>query len=77
MRKVNFILRINRRILSSLMNGSNKRKANKEQLLLNCFNFFYYTDIYKTKQGKKYFFNYELGYLELEGEQFALVKKHE
>ena len=76
-RKVNVILRKNRRILSSLMSGSDKGKANKEQLLLNGFNFYYYTNIYKTKQGKKYYFNYELGYLELEDEQFALVKKQE
>ena len=33
-RKVNVILRKNRRILSSLMNGSEKGKATKEQLLL-------------------------------------------
>ena len=59
------------------MNGSDKGKATKEQLLLNGFNFYYYTNIYQTKQGKKYFFNYELGYLELEEEQFALVKKQD
>ena len=74
-RKVNVILRQDRRILSSLMDGSDKGKANKEQLLLNCFNFYYYTNICQTKQGKKYYFNYELGYLELEEEQFGLVKK--
>ena len=33
-RKVNVILRKNRRILSSLMNGSEKGKATKEQLLV-------------------------------------------
>ena len=62
-RKVNVILRKNRRILSSLMNGSDKGKAIKEQLLLNGFNFYYYTNTYQTKQGKKYYFNKELGYL--------------
>ena len=56
----------NRRILSSLMNGSDKGKATIEQLLTNGFNFYYYTNIYQTKQGKKYYFNYELDYLELE-----------
>ena len=55
-RKVNVILRKNRRILSSLMNGADKGKANKEQLLLNGFNFYYYTNIYETKQGKKYYY---------------------
>ena len=75
-RKVNVILRKNRRILISLMNGE-KGKATKEQLLLNGFNFYYYTNIYTTKQGKTYYFIYELGYLELEDEQYALVKKQE
>ena len=75
-RKVNVILRKNRRILISLMNGD-KGKASKEQLLLNGFNFYYYTNIYTTKQGKTYYFIYELGYLELEDEQYALVKKQE
>ena len=75
-RKVNVILRKNRRILSSLMKGSDKGKA-KRTALLNGFNFYYYTNIYQTKQGKKYYFNYEVGYLELEEEQFALVKKQD
>ena len=75
-RKVNVILRKIEEF-SSLMKGSDKGKATKEQLLLNGFNFYYYTNIYQTKQGKKYYFNYELGYLELEEEQFALVKKQD
>ena len=76
-RKINVILRKNRRILSALMNGKEKSKTTKEELLLNGFNFYYYTNLYQTKQGKTYYFIYELGYLELEDEQFALVKKQE
>lgn len=76
-RKVNVILRKNRRILSSILKGNNKSKSNKEQLLLNGFNFYYYTNVYKTKQANTYYFVYELGYLELEDEQYALVKKEE
>jgi hypothetical protein len=76
-RKVNVILRKNRKILSALMNGKEKGKSTKEELLLNGFNFYYYTNLYKTKLGKIYYFIYELGYLELEDEQFALVKKQE
>ena len=51
-RKVIVILRKNRKILSFLMNGSYKGKANKEQVLLNGFNFYYYANIYQTKQGR-------------------------
>ena len=76
-RKVNVILRKNRRILAKVMDGKEKAKTTKEQLLLNGFNFYYYTNLYKTKQGKVYYFVYELGYLELEEEKLALVKKQE
>ena len=76
-RKANVTLKKNRRIISSLMKMSDKGKATKEQLLLNVFNFYYYTNIYQTNQFKKYYFNYELGYLELEKGQLALVKKQD
>ena len=54
-----------------------KARTTKEELLLNGFNFYYYTNIYKTKQGKTYYFIYELGYLELDNEDYALVKKQD
>ena len=76
-RKVNVILRKNRRVLAKLMDGKEKHKTSKEELLLNGFNLYYYTNLYETKQGKTYYFVYELGYLELEDEKFALVKKQE
>ena len=63
--------------ICSILNGNNKTKTTKEQLLLNGFNFYYYTNVYQTQQGKTYYFVYELGYLELEYEQYALVKKEE
>lgn len=73
-RKVNTILRKNRRILEEL-NPAEKAKTTKEKLLLNGFNFYYYTNVYRTKQGKVYYFVYEHGYLELENEEYALVRK--
>jgi hypothetical protein len=75
-RKINVILRKNRRILIKLLKGE-KSKTSKEQLLINGFNFYYYTNIYQTKQGKTYYFIYDIGYLEIENEQFILVKKEE
>lgn len=50
-RKVNTILRKNRKILEKLMVGE-KSKTTKEKLLINGFNFYYYTNIYSTQQGK-------------------------
>ncbi len=73
-RKVNTILRKNRKILEKLMVGE-KSKTTKEKLLINGFNFYYYTNIYSTQQGKQYYFVYELGYLELDNEEYAMVRK--
>ncbi|MCB9188149.1 MAG: hypothetical protein H6599_02595 [Flavobacteriales bacterium] len=73
-RKVNSILRKNRRILEEF-NPNEKSKTTKEKLLLNGFNFYFYTNMYRTKQGKTYYFVYEHGYLELDNEEYALVRK--
>lgn len=40
-------------------------------------NFDYFTNIYKTKAGKTYFFCYDQGYIELEDEYYALVVKQD
>ena len=65
-RHVNVILRKNRKIIASLLNGKEKSITTKEDLLLHGFNFNYFTNTYKTKQDKVYYFVYELGYLRLE-----------
>ena len=54
----------------------------KEKLLKNSYYsmvlIFTTTPIFiKPNKARNTFFNYELGYLELEEEQFALVKKQE
>lgn len=75
-RKVNSILRKNKRILSKLSPKGNL-KTTKEELLFNGFNFYYFTNIYKTKQGKIYYFVYDYGYIELNNDEYAIVKKKE
>ncbi len=75
-RSVNSILRKNRRILAKL-NPKGKAKVHRDQLLKKGFSFNYHTDLYKTKENKVYHFCYDQGYLELEGQLFALVKKKE
>ncbi len=75
-RKVNAILRKNKRILEKLT-PKEKSKTTKEELLFNGFNFYYFTNVYNTKQGKTYYFVYDYGYLELDNDEYALVKKKE
>jgi len=75
-RRINNILRKNRRILEEL-NPNGKSKAHKNKLIDKGFNFDYYTNVYRTKNGNVYYFCYEQGYLPIEEEYFALVVKQE
>lgn len=72
MRNINNILRKNRRILAEL-NPKGKSKVTKTKLMDLGFKFSYFTNTYKTKNGNEYYFCYDQGYLELEGDVFALV----
>ena len=69
---VNRTLRKNRRILKEL-NPNGKAKIKRKQLESRGFDFKYFTNVYKTKEGKVYYFCYEYGYLPLDNSYFALV----
>jgi len=74
MRKVNNILRRNRRILMRF-NPNGKAKVVGTTLMEEGFNFAYYTNIYETKKGAKYYFCYDQGYLKLDDGWYALVER--
>ncbi|WMI69195.1 hypothetical protein [Mangrovimonas sp. YM274] len=73
-RNTNNKLRKNYRILEAL-NPEQKSKASKGRLVEKGFDFNYITSIYTTKTGKVYYFVYDQGYLPLEGDYYALVKR--
>lgn len=73
-RNTNNRLRKNYRILEEL-NPNGKSKATKSQLVSKGFDFEFITSIYTTKKGTIYYFVYDQGYLPLENDYFALVKK--
>ncbi|MAM18552.1 MAG: hypothetical protein VX712_10440 [Bacteroidota bacterium] len=73
-RKVNKILAMNYRILEKL-NPEEKTSVPRKKLEQEGFNFEYFTSNYITKTGNQYFFVYDQGYLKLENEFYALVKK--
>ena len=75
-RNINNTLRKNRRILENMCPGD-KGIAHKDELLFSGFNFDYYTNTYTTKAGTCYYFCYDYGYLSLEDEKFAIVKRGE
>lgn len=73
-RNVNNHLRKNYRILEDL-NPKEKTKTTKSKLIERGFDFQYITSIYTTKAGTVYYFVYNQGYLPLENEFYALVKR--
>lgn len=73
-RNISYILRKNRRILEKLTpNG--KAKVHRNKLTDRGFNFEYHTNLYTTKKGQTYYFCYEYGYLPLEDDYYAVVKR--
>jgi len=73
-RNVNNRLRKNWRILEEL-NPENKTKTSRSKLIEKGFDFSYFTSTYTTKIGTVYYFVYDQGYLQLENEYCALVKR--
>ena len=73
-RNINNRLRKNWRILEEL-NPQQKTKTSRAKLVEKGFDFNYITSIYTTKSGNVYYFVYNQGYLKLENDFFALVKR--
>ncbi len=76
MRRINNILRKNRRVLASL-NTTGKRTVDAITLAEEGFNFHYYTNMYTTQKGTNYFFCYDQGYAKVDGDQYVLVWKQD
>lgn len=76
-RNINNILRKNRRILIELNPAGKSIKVHRDRMVEKGFRFSYFTNTYKTRAGKEYFYCYEQGYLELENNMYALVIRQE
>ena len=74
MRNINNRLRKNWRILEAL-NPDQKTKTTRSKLIAKGFDFNFFTSIYTTKAGTVYYFIYDQGYLPLENEYYALVRR--
>jgi hypothetical protein len=75
-RRINFILRKNRRILMELNPAGNNQVA-RENLRTKGFDFGYFTSTCVTKEGMQHFYCYDQGYVPLEKESFLLISKNE
>ena len=58
-------------------NPSGKTKMSREKLIQKGFDFNYFTNVYKTKEGAIYYYCYEQGYLPIENNWFLLVERKE
>jgi|SRR5690554_2905961 len=76
MRRLNNILRKNRRILKKL-NPDGKKTVDGITMAEEGFNFHYYTNIYTTQKGSQYIFCYDQGYLKMDDNQYMLVHKQD
>jgi Uncharacterized protein containing a Zn-ribbon (DUF2116) len=75
-RKINDILRKNRRILEELLPvNADTTKVSRQRLLIKGFEFKYFTNTYSNKKGTVYQFCYEYGYLPIGDDCFLLVRK--
>ena len=75
-RRINNILRKNRRILATL-NPQGKITIDGITLAEEGFNFHYYTNVYTTKTGSQYIFCYDQGYIKTDNDRFMLVHKQD
>ena len=76
-RKINYILRKNRRIMEELLSVTEKDalRVHKGKLTDKGFSFDYYTNISKTKNNKYYYFSYEYGFMKIDDDYYTVVKR--
>ena len=74
LRKVNRVLRQNRRILQEI-NPEGKGYSTRVRLEDKGFNFNYFTSMRPARDGGYYFYCYEEGYLEIKTDYFLLVRR--
>lgn len=74
-RRINGILRKNRKLLESLSGQINKKILPAISFTNAGFNYNYYTSSFSTKNGHTYYFCYEYGYLKIGTEKIMIVKR--
>ncbi len=71
--KVNRVLKKNYSLLTNL-NKSGKTKVKRSKLLQEGFDFSYFTGLYETQKGGRYYLCYDQGYLALDDDMYLLIK---
>lgn len=74
-RNINNVLRKNRRLLEEAVRPEEMGKCARQKLADAGFDFKFHTHQYINKRGQPYFFCYEYGYLNLDGDWLLIVKR--
>jgi hypothetical protein len=74
-RKINQVLKRNRRVLEELLGNEGMIKHSKVSFINKGFQFQFHTHQYTNKKGNIYYFCYEYGFLPLEGDWYLIVRK--
>ena len=72
MRRINYLISRNRRILAGF-HSKGQTKVAREELLESGMNFNYYTNTQTTKAGKLNFFCYDHGYQEMDSQYIRIL----
>lgn len=76
-RRINGILRKNRRILQKALGNERMVKISKDKLQKSGFDFDHLTQQLRTGKGHEYIFVYEYGYLPIANNTYLIVKKRD
>ena len=78
-RNLTNVLRRNRRLLEEALQSTTEgmTRITRSKLLERGFQFKYMTHTYTNKKGNIYYFCFEFGYLQLEGDWLLVVKRNE
>lgn len=74
-RKIDAVLKRNRRVLSEVLGEESVQKVSRENLLAKGLDFEFFTYQLSNAKGQVYFFVYEYGYLRLGDELFLVVRQ--
>jgi hypothetical protein len=74
-KKIDQVLKRNRRILKKLFNPQKEKLINREILLKSGFEFDYHTHLIVTKtKSNEFIFCYDYGYREIEKDKYKVIK---
>lgn len=73
-KQIDKTLHQNRDILQKILSNEKTKTVSREYLIAKEFDFRYYTNIYETKKGSRYYFCYNFGYIIQKDAKITIVQ---